>query len=78
MTTLRLSRSRPQVIESLTTAFARLERFVARHAAAYRAYQTTRAELTALSERDLADVGIPADKIDDVAREAARKLRLPS
>ena len=40
--------------------------------ARHRLYRTTRDELAALSDRDLADLGLHRAMIDDVAREAAR------
>ena len=41
--------------------------------ARHRLYRTTRDELGALSDRDLADLGLHRAMIDAVAREAARK-----
>jgi len=43
---------------------------IARAFADYRAFLETRAELDALSDRELADLGIARFAIDDVAREA--------
>lgn len=45
----------------------------ARRAAADRrqAYRATRAELSALTDRELNDIGISRAAIDDIAREAA-------
>ncbi len=41
-------------------------------AARNRAFRTTRDELSAMSDRDLADLGLSRFQIEDVAREAAR------
>lgn len=45
---------------------------VAERIAAYRLYRATLAELSALSDRDLSDLGLHRSMIEDVAREAAR------
>ena len=41
--------------------------------ASYRTYRRTLDELSQLSDRDLADMGMHRSTIGDVAREAARK-----
>jgi len=41
--------------------------------ASYRAYRRTLDELSQLSDRDLADMGMHRSTIGDVAREAARQ-----
>jgi uncharacterized protein YjiS (DUF1127 family) len=41
--------------------------------AEYRAYQALRAELSALSDRDLDDIGISRLSIDEIARSGARR-----
>jgi uncharacterized protein YjiS (DUF1127 family) len=48
--------------------FARIRKALA----GYRAFVETRAELGALSDRELADLGIARLNIDTVARQAAR------
>ena len=41
--------------------------------AEYREYRALRAELNALSDRDLADIGISRFSIDEIARQGARR-----
>lgn len=53
--------------------FAAIRADLAARLARHRLYRATRDELGALSDRDLADLGLHRAMIDDVAREAARK-----
>lgn len=52
--------------------FSRLRQAVARKITEMRVYAQTRSELEAMTDRDLADMGITRFMIDDVAAEAAR------
>ena len=53
--------------------FAAIRADLADRLARHRMYRTTRDELGALSDRDLADLGLHRAMIDAVAREAAGK-----
>lgn len=52
--------------------FAALRADLADRLARHRLYRITRDELGALSDRDLADLGLHRGMIEDVARDAAR------
>ena len=56
---------------ALTAGAALLESAADRHAE-YRVFRTTMNELNALSNRDLADLGIHRSEIKRIAREAAK------
>jgi uncharacterized protein YjiS (DUF1127 family) len=58
---------------TLGTWFRELRTGLAERAAKYRTYRATLNELGALSDRDLADLGLHRAMIADVARDAAYK-----
>lgn len=56
-----------------TGLFARVKEAVARKITEIRVYAQTRSELEAMSDRDLADLGITRFMIEDIALDAARR-----
>lgn len=56
-----------------TSPLARLIGRLTAWRASARAYGTTRRELSALSERELADLGIHRSMIEEIARQSARR-----
>lgn len=58
---------------SFAQRFATFRLALAQRAAEARAYRTTVAELSALSDRDLADINLHRAQIAEVAAEAARR-----
>jgi uncharacterized protein YjiS (DUF1127 family) len=56
---------------SLWERLSELRVSVAEHRAQHRAYRSTLAQLSAMSNRDLTDIGIHPADIDRIAREAA-------
>ncbi len=56
---------------SLTERFAAIRAQIADHVAKRKIYKTTISELESLSSRDLADLGIAATMIKEIAYEAA-------
>ena len=53
--------------------FSRLKEAAARKITEMRVYAQSRSELEAMSDRDLADLGITRFMIEDVAADAARR-----
>lgn len=70
MTTAHVEATRPVTGPATPAWAARMRRAWAEH----RAYRTTLAELRALTEDQLRDLGLRRDALRSIAREAARKI----
>lgn len=68
-----LNTTHAPVATGLSGIFATLRQSITDRVRKSRAYHRTRSELDAMSDRDLADIGIARFMIDDVAAEAAAR-----